>query len=66
MNDLIIEKKILVQQKEGQLANIYPLVATYESPYSLWTCAKRDGVVSEELYYEAMKCYGKEWHEIKE
>ena len=52
----------LIEEKVKQLKAIYPIIADNETYYSLWTCGKRDGIVSEELFEVARKYYGNLWH----
>jgi len=50
-----------VTEKTRELGVIHPIEAMYGSRSSLWNCALDDGSVSQELYDEAKKYYGKMW-----
>lgn len=50
-----------IAEKGIELAKLYPNEATYGSRANLWSCGLKDGVVSEKLYEEAKKFYGRLW-----
>lgn len=49
-----------------ELAVKYPIEYNHSSRASLWRDGLRDGLVTRELYDEALKFYGDLWHYIRD